>query len=328
MKINFIYRCRIPSNNSIEQIFDGITEKLDGRRIKIAKIELPISGATPSAIFRNLFFLLKLRDRESIYHITGDVHYAALATLGKTILTVHDIQSAIKGNSIRKMLIKMFWFWLPALFVNKITVISQFSKDELAKVIPFAKKKIVVIHNPVNKLICYSPKIFNETNPRILHLGTKPNKNLEGTIVALRDITCHLVIIGELSNEQEILLTQYNIEYTNRYHLLWMEVMEEYIKSDMVCFASLYEGFGMPIIEAQKTGRPVITSNISSMPEVAGNGASFVNPKESAEITSAIVRIIKDEDFRDDLIKQGLENVKRFEIDHIIQQYKRLYESS
>jgi glycosyltransferase involved in cell wall biosynthesis len=94
----------------------------------------------------------------------------------------------------------------------------------------------------------------------------------------------------------------------------------------MVVFASTYEGFGLPIVEANATGRPVITSNICSMPEIAGSAACFVDPSDCSSIRQGILRVMNDDGYRADLIGRGLENVKRFRADTIAAQYAALYQ--
>src|SRR5690606_18012660 len=77
---------------------------------------------------------------------------------------------------------------------------------------------------------------------------------------------------------------------------------------DVLCFPSFFEGFGMPIIEAQATGRPVITSNYGAMKEVAGEGAVLVDPNNGVEIKNALERIFEDSVLRSNLISKGLLN--------------------
>jgi glycosyltransferase involved in cell wall biosynthesis len=77
-------------------------------------------------------------------------------------------------------------------------------------------------------------------------------------------------------------------------------------------FPSFYEGFGIPILEAQASGLPVVTSSVSSMPEVAGEGALFVDPNNPTQIAEAVYKIISDQAVRDRLIALGQENIKKF----------------
>jgi glycosyltransferase involved in cell wall biosynthesis len=99
-----------------------------------------------------------------------------------------------------------------------------------------------------------------------------------------------------------------------------------YAQADMVLFASTYEGFGLPIIEAQATGRPVVTSRVTAMPEVAGEGACLVDPYDVSSIRNGVLRVLDDGSYRDSLVHLGFENVRRFEPSLIASQYARLYE--
>ncbi|WP_228850353.1 glycosyltransferase family 4 protein [Aegicerativicinus sediminis] len=323
-KCILLFRKKLPQNSSIEELFKGLFQYFD----KVEDIETEIeevkfNGAKFKVIFKNIQQVRGLS--ADIFHITGDVHYLALAKKKNMVLTVHDCGSALRGSIFKKFIVKVFWFWLPALMVDRITVISEFSKLELSQLIPFAKKKIKVIHNPVNEAITESRKVFNQNYPLILHIGTKPNKNLKRTIKALIDIKCRLRIIGKLSQEQLNLLEDSNIDYENEFFVPYERILESYKECDIVTFVSTYEGFGMPIIEAQKIGRPVITSNCSSMPEVAGEGAMLVDPYDVESIRSAVLTLIYDPLLRNSLIEEGFENVKRFEIENISQQYIKLY---
>lgn len=293
------------------------------KHISISTLEMPKSGAGLKSILNNYSY--SRRNRSCVNHITGHINYVSLATGRRTILTVHDIGSALKGNSIHRLLIKLVWFWLPALMVKKITVISDFSKMELSKLIPFAKNKIAVIHNPVNSALQYSPKDLKGSNPLVLHIGTKSNKNLERTIKALETIKCRLLVIGALSEEQVELLKECKIDYTNRKYIPFLEIKAAYEECDLVSFVSLYEGFGMPVIEAQAVGRPVLASAIEPITEVAGGAACFVNPYNVDEIRQGVLKIINDEDFRNNLVLKGQENVKRFQLREIADQYLELY---
>ncbi|WP_103192451.1 glycosyltransferase family 4 protein [Formosa algae] len=269
--------------------------------------------------------VLHFKKNKAVNHITGDVNYMALATGKRSVLTIHDIGSILKGNFIKRFYLKTLWFTLPALFVNKITVISEFTKDELCKIIPFATHKIKVVYNPVNTQLCYSPKPKNTTCPNILLIGTKPNKNLERTFEALNGINCTLTIIGKLTTQQLELLKTYKLNYTSLFQIPYSEIIESYKNCDLVLFASVYEGFGMPIIEAQAVGRPVITSNIGAMKEVSGDSAFFVNPYNISEIHNAVKSVLSDDLIYKALIAKGQENVKRFQIDKIAQDYLTIY---
>jgi glycosyltransferase involved in cell wall biosynthesis len=322
LSITFLFRKKTPQFNSIEGLFESIIPQLQAEA-DTKSVELSCIGAKPKDIFLNLWYAIKFR--HSLVHITGHVNYVALVLGRKTVLTIHDVGSAFGNGKVKDMIISFFWFWLPALFVKKITVISEFSKEELIRLVPFSKHKIKVIPNAVNNAFKYCPKYFDSQNPLILHLGTKNNKNLERTIAALKGINCRLLVIGKLTPQQLDLLEETKIEYSNKFDLPFSEILQSYRDCDMLSFASTYEGFGLPIIEAQAVGRPVLTSYIGAMSEVAGNSACLVDPFSVDAIREGIEKIISNAAFRDELISKGLENVGRFRAGHIAQQYLAVY---
>jgi glycosyltransferase involved in cell wall biosynthesis len=103
------------------------------------------------------------------------------------------------------------------------------------------------------------------------------------------------------------------------------ELVEAYRRCDMVVFASLYEGFGLPILEAQAMGRPVITSNFGAMREAAGDGALLVDPYSVEEIRAAIMRVKNEPGLREDLVRKGRENAEKFRAEAVAARYAELY---
>lgn len=318
MNIKLIYRKPKPEFNSIENVFDTLLPYL-----KIDKIELPFFSAGISARLKNISFVKKLTS--NIYHITGNDHYLILGLKQrKTILTIHDIEVLKRSAGIKRFILKKIWFDLPIKHATIVTTISEFSKNEILSLGNY-KTPIEVIYNPLTLPIEYSPKKFNNECPTILHLGTKPNKNLNRLIDAIKDIKCHLTIIGNPSETIINKLKTFEISYEIKSNLSNEAVIEEYKNSDILSFVSTYEGFGLPIIEAQATGRVVVTSNISSMPEIAKDAAYFVDPFNVVAIKNGILNVINNVELREDLISKGLENIKRFEPQKIAEQYTQLY---
>lgn len=308
---------------SIEKLFNLLRNNIN-EQISTDVSYVFKAGGSPRTIWINIFKFKKKRDR-TIYHITGDVHYMALATGKRTVLTIHDVNSATNRSFLKQIYIKLCWFWLPALFVKRISVISEFTKDELVKLIPFAKKKIRVVPNPVDPDITFQPKSVLSDQPIILFIGTKVNKNLERCIAAMNGIHAKLQVIGKLSDKQTELLKKNGINFTNVFGLSDEEIKKAYQDCDIVCFPSTYEGFGMPIIEAQATGRPVITSNIGAMKEVARDSVCFIDPYSIQSIREGIEKVIRDDQYRKSLVEKGKKNIKRFEVSTIAKKYIEIY---
>jgi glycosyltransferase involved in cell wall biosynthesis len=160
-----------------------------------------------------------------------------------------------------------------------------------------------------------------------LQVGTgEHNKNICRVAEALRGISCELEIIGRVSERQRQVLERNSISYRSYSNLSDAEVIERYRQCDAVLAASTYEGFGMPIIEANAVGRPVVTSNVCAMPEVAGGAACLVDPFDCASIREGVLRILEDPGYRAGLVKEGFENVKRFHPVRIASEYAALYQ--
>ena len=323
MKVVVFLRKKRMEANSIEEIFYSLKKYLGDN---VGFVEVPYGGAGIMSICRNILFAY--RHRGDVNHISGEVHYIALGLGRKTLLTIHDVQSIIRGNKIEQIIKKWLWFKLPLLIVRKVSVISHFTEKEVISLIPMAKSKTSVVYNPVT--IHYtSPTSLNQFRNReckkILHIGTKPNKNLEGVLNAVNGLQIELTIVGRMSESQAQLAEELQINYNNYHNLPYTEILKLYSDSDVVTFPSFYEGFGMPIIEANAIGVPIIVGDIPVLHEVANDAAYFVNPNSITSIRDAILSLLENNALREKLIELGKENIKRFAPQTIAEQYKSLY---
>ena len=324
VKILHIHRRPFPGQHSIETLFASLRNEMRRDDCHVEPFVVP--HHSKGLWHRVLNGWAAWRHRGDVNHITGDIHYVALLLpRNRTILTIHDCEALERLTGLRRWLLKLFWFDLPVRRARFVTVISAESKRRLQHHLPLADDKIVVIPDVISPIFRPCPRRFNEQCPRILQIGTKANKNLFRLVEALRGIRCHLHVVGRLSEEQTKRLHAAGIEFSNSWDLTPDQMYESYCQADMVSFVSTHEGFGLPILEANAVGRPVVTSNTSSMPEVAGDAACLVDPQDPASMRAGILRVLKDADYRQSLVRLGLDNVLRFRPQIVAERYLSLY---
>ena len=325
MKVVFFQRkARASGNFSIEKMFDDVRTYLSQ---DIAAV-VSYSSRYSNGFFSRVWIMIEAVFRQGdVNHVTGDVHFLVLLLKKqKTILTIHDCGFMKTASGLAYYILLYGWLRWPVSRSRWITVVSESTKRDLLTYVNCSADKIKVIPTNISEQFTYTPSSFNKDKPVILQIGTAHNKNLATLTKALKGVTCHLVIVGRLNEQQKGLLSECGVEYSNRYNLTFEEIVAEYRDSDMVTLVSTLEGFGMPIVEAQSIGRPVVTSNISSMPTVAGDGACLVDPFDPMAIRDGILKVIEDQEYRDALIRTGLENVKKYQVKKIAQQYYHLYQ--
>jgi glycosyltransferase involved in cell wall biosynthesis len=322
-RVLFFFRCRDAFGHSIEALFHTLIPKINDSEY----LELPYATILISNMLKNIYFAYL--NQSKINHITGDCHYImmGLSKRNRNILTIHDcvILSRLSKWNPKFWFFKWFWFDLPIKKADTVTVISEKTKNEVLNYVNCPSDKLLVIPNYVNPNFKYSPKVFNKKQPVILQVGTNLNKNLPNLILAIKGVNCKLVIIGKLLKEQETMLSENKIFYSNFYNLTQKELINQYIEADIISFISTYEGFGMPVIESQAIGRALITSDVNPMKEIAGDGACLVDPYDYIAIKKAINNIISDDLYRELLISKGVENSKKYSFDKVTQMYRSLY---
>lgn len=260
----------------------------------------------------------------------------------KTVMTVHDLGAEYlpKMHLIKQRLYLKIMTYYQLKSATKLIAVSQATKDDICKKVRINGKKIAVIYEGYdeklfkevkNDLLIRELKKFNIA-PRsyFLFVGTiQPRKNIISIIQSYNEFLKQsdqiiknlnlpeLVLVGAkgwLSDDSYNLAKKLGIEDMVKF---LGRIEDKYLPSlysgaIALVFPSYFEGFGLPILEAQSCNCPVITSNISSMPEVAGKGAILVNPYQAREVTKAMIDIYTDDILRDRLISKGSENIKRF----------------
>ncbi len=199
---------------------------------------------------------------------------------------------------------------------RKIIAVSENTKSDLLKFYNGDAKKIEVVYHGYSLKDNIKKPTITQKNPFILFIGRlEAKKNIQGLIKAFSflknkyKIPHQLILAGHRGygyrpiNCKDVIEKGY-ISDQKKWQLLQ--------EADAFAFPSFYEGFGLPILEAQSAGCPVIASNVSSLPEVAGEGAILVDPKNIEQIAQALYKIISDQQLKENLVRKGKMNIQRF----------------
>jgi len=259
--------------------------------------------------------------------------------LVKTIITVHDIHVLVHPQ-FSKFKDLVYWKYFSPMNIkkaDKIISVSEATKKDLIEKLNIPSNNIKVIYesydsklyqtksNSLQKVKSFlHEKNINIDNKKIvLNVNTiSPRKNVDGVIkafnlVASKNNDVLLIISGRDGWKTNEIYNEFRCSpFKNRIHFIGFTpddiVADLYNVAEVFVYPSFYEGFGLPILEAQACGCPVITSNVSSMPEIAGDGAILVDPYNVKETSSAIFKITSNDELRNELIQKGFNNCKRF----------------
>ncbi len=323
MRVTFIHREKRSGNYSFETIFSILSRNIESENLELRHYFRKENESRLLSIYK------VARQKSDIFHITGDVNFLAIGLPGrKTILTIHDLgflENPVH-NALKRKIYRLFWFEIPLRRARFITTVSQFTKKKIIEHFRIAEDKIKVIQNPVTLDPDQKKEDFKLSScPRILQIGTGAHKNLSRLLKAIVGLHVQIVIIGNPNKEDLAFIKENHIKHKIYFDISRERLIALFREADILFFASLYEGFGLPIIEANQIGVPVISSNICSMPEVAGNASLMVDPLNIDEIREAIQLLLNDMNERMRLIKNGFENVKKFDLQTISQEYINLY---
>ena len=323
MIVTYLQRRPFAHDFSIERVFSTVRRALPSWvecRVRLCRY----NGTNPVKVAYNIVDVMMRQ--AGINHITGDISYLTLLLRKRsTILTVHDCGNSVSLKGWRRRLYRWWWLLLPVRRSALVTVISERTKQEVMQLTGCPEEKIRVVPDPVGEEFQPFPREFRAETPVILQVGARDNKNLSRVAAALRGIPCEFHVVGRLREADRVELDRTGIRYRISRELTDEQVVRAYEECDLVVFASTYEGFGMPIVEANAVGRPLVTSNLEPMVSVAGGAACLVDPYESESIRSGVLRVIQDSAYREELIRRGFENVKRFSPKAIAEAYLGIY---
>jgi len=263
----------------------------------------------------------------------------------KKIITICDVTPILFPETHGRMNVWHHRFILPSILkeADHVITISEASKRDIIRCYKIPEEKITVTLLAAGREFQPAPlgipgdAVANLPRPYILNVGTlEPRKNLEGLIRAFaaakrKGLQHKLVITGargwgkspltalirDFALENAVIFTGF-IDDNNLPHL--------YKGADFFVYPSLYEGFGLPILEAMGCGTPVITSNVSSMPEVAGDAALLVDPRSESELSAAMLRLAGDRGLRSVMSERGIIQAARFNWKLTAEETWNLYE--
>lgn len=258
------------------------------------------------------------------------------------VLTVHDLLEHMYGSRNLSSVRRSLHFYLTRRVLrgaSRVMAVSQFTKNEIHKLLAVPDDHIEVVYNAIDERFLHGhasqadreliAQRYQVNYPFLLYAGAiRPHKNVVRIIEAFSALKSELakegqyadlklIIIGDdLSSHPRLRRTVVSGGVQNDVRFLGFVPIEVlrifYDEAKIFVFPSLYEGFGLPPLEAMAHGTPVVTSNTSSLPEVAGNAALLVNPENVFEIRRALQRALLDPEVRQGMKERGYAQAQRF----------------
>jgi glycosyltransferase involved in cell wall biosynthesis len=322
--VRLYVRPRVAGRHSIERVTRTIhrhlPDDIDGVCITLTRPSRGIIG--------RLAALAEVLSRApGVHHVTGDVQFLVLGLpWSRTVLTIHDLVHLNHLKGLRRAIYRLFWFQIPTRLAAAVTVISEQTRLELCREFPNLVAKVEVIPNPlVEGFFPREPLVKSHSRPIILHVGTSRNKNLQLSIAVAVALDADLIVLGMLSPKQADVLLNSGVRFEDLHNVSDELVGDLYRRADLLLFASLAEGFGLPILEAQACGLPVITSDREPMRTVAGGAARLIDPQDREGAIQAARDILESEELRADMRLRGLQNVERYQPRQVSAMYANIY---
>ncbi len=242
------------------------------------------------------------------------------------IFTVHDLMHLFYYSSFHKFYYKKVIANL-ALKAKKIITVSHYSKTQLVDLLGIPASLIEVIYNGVDRSFFESEESQTLERPYFLYVGNRrKNKNIPAMLTAFAQAKIPKDFIFSLSGDEDAELKHLidKLQIRDRVKFLGFIPEEElpklYREAHVTMFVSLMEGFGLPIIESMASGTPVLTSSVSSLPEIAGDAALCVDPTDVSAIQFGIERLVHDPDFYLLCVSNGIVRAQQFSWEKTVDQ--------
>jgi len=258
------------------------------------------------------------------------------------VMTVHDMLEHMSGAREQSGFRRSLYFQMTKRVLAgaaRIFAVSNFTRNEIEKLFDIPSDRVEVVYNAIDERFLHGhasaadrdliARRYQVTYPFLLYAGRiSPHKNVVRMIEAFSALKTELekdqaypdlklIIIGDdLSGNPDLRRTVVRSGVQNDVRFLGFIPIEVlrifYDQAKIFVFPSLYEGFGLPPLEAMVHGTPVVTSNVSSLPEVVGNAAVLVNPENVFEIMRALHRVLRDQALRDRMKERGYQQAAKF----------------
>ena len=268
------------------------------------------------------------KDKNNLDVFFSPTHYLPLFSVVPSVVSIFDLSYLKYPELFKKKDLYQLKIWgrYSIKRAKAVITISESSKNAIIEEYKLASDKVHVVYPGIKELI--NNREINMTDLQkkygikknfILFVGTiQPRKNIARMVEAISQIPeLELIVVGKKGWQYEGILDsprKFGVE--NRVKFLEFVPDEELseLYKNAICFVlpSLYEGFGLPILEAMKYGCPVVTSNTSSLPEAGGDAALYFDPEDSSDIAEKIKKLLSDDKFREDMIEKGYKQAKKF----------------
>jgi len=316
---------------------------------------LPLQN--PEASFANYMEMQKVINAHEVDLIhVPHTFWRPLITRAPYVITVHDLLDymyrARTNNGLRRMMHSYFTRQVMR-HAARIFAVSNFTKRDVSRFFDVKPEKIEVVYNALDETFLRGHSTpaeqaiirgrYQVESPFLLYAGRiSPHKNVARIIEAFSALRgelakegtypdLKLIIIGdEVSKNPDIRRAvirsgvQHDVRFLGYVSIDVLRIFFDMAK--VFVFPSLYEGFGLPPLEAMAHGTPVVASNVTALPEVVGNAALMVNPENVFEISRALLRVLSDQSLRERMKAAGLEQVQHFSWDVSVRRMIETYE--
>lgn len=308
----------------------------DYEKIKTENTNVILASTKSRRFFEQYYFPKSIKKSNiDLFHIPQNGIGLSSNLKCKKVVTIHDLIPYIMPETVGKGYLSKFLEEMPRIVreADGIITVSEWSKRDIIRFFPDSKDKVFVTplaadskYKPIDKNICRDilSKKYNITLPYILYIGGfSPRKNVVSLVDAFSGIfkdlsTKHnLVIVGFNKDDYTTLAKICSVNSISSNVIFTGFVPEEdlpvlYNGSEAFVYPSLYEGFGLPPLEAMSCGVPVITSNLTSIPEVVKDGGMLIDPNDAENLKAVLIELLNNDNLKKHYREKGLKRASAF----------------